>query len=187
MYFKSCFVVEDMARKKAQHLVFSSTGLLPSRHWAERWVCSWCLPTLGRVCLIYMKGILLSSGRRSGGNTLRAAAKGGEQGGAGSHPTHRRLHRWGVSVYPAPPGGTPRRRWGGLEIWGDALVVLPNSTDMFLLIGCNFFSLRWYLLCLITDIAGCWGSRALPLSFYCRSARAGKTAELIFALAFPSV
>lgn len=65
-----------------------------------------------------MKGILLSSGRHSGGNTLRAAAKGGEQGGAGFHPTHHRLHRWGVSVSPAPPGGTPCRRWGGSRFGG---------------------------------------------------------------------
>lgn len=98
---------------------------------------------------------------------------------------------------PAPSLGClrlPSTTWrdplpalGGLEIRGDALVVLPNSTDMFFLINCNFSSLHWYLLCLITDIAGCWGSRVLPLSFYYCSARAGKTSELIFALAFPSV
>lgn len=62
-----------------------------------------------------MKGILLSSGRHSGGNTCRAAAKGGERRVlAPTHPPARRqLRGRGVSPFlqhhlagpPQAPGG----------------------------------------------------------------------------------
>lgn len=78
MWFKSCFVVGDMAWKNRSaawylaHPGFHRRGVEqkdePARDVYPQWV---------RVCLIYMKGIPLSSGRHSGENTLGAAAREG--------------------------------------------------------------------------------------------------------------
>lgn len=86
-------------------------------------------PPWARVCPIYMKGILLSSGRHSGGNTLGAAARAGA-GDAPSLPPSlaRSLRRGrGLSVPPAPSSGTPaapggcrsrrKRRWSLQGAW----------------------------------------------------------------------
>lgn len=82
MCVKSCFAVEVMARKNLSQSYFEQAGsyLLCIEQQGES--AHDVYPPWAPVCLIYMKGILLSSGRRSGGDTFRAAAKGGEGSGA---------------------------------------------------------------------------------------------------------
>lgn len=74
-----------MAWKKAHQLI-SATGLSPSRRRAERWVCSWCLPTLG-PCLpnIYERDpvIIRQAFRRK---HFESRSRGGERGDAASLP-----------------------------------------------------------------------------------------------------
>lgn len=103
MCFKSCFVVDEMVRKKAQQLVFCPTRLLPSGHRAERWVCSWCLPTLG-PCLpnIYERDpvIIRQAFRRKhfwSGSQGRGAE--GERGMLA--PTHPPTAGWAAGVSPS--------------------------------------------------------------------------------------
>lgn len=81
-------------------------------------------PPWARVCPTYMKGILLSPGRHSGGNTLGAAAR--EGSGVRCLPRSPRRGR-GLSVSPAPSSGTPaaaggcgsraKRRWSHPGAW----------------------------------------------------------------------
>lgn len=139
-------------------------------------------PPWARVCLIYMKGVLLSPGRHSGGNTSSPEEPGGD---AGSHPPPpaRRSGclRLSSTTKRHPPAGP-----GGLRFRGSHRWFYQKSMDVskHYLVDGNFSGPPWSPLLSGADIAGYRGSRGLPLGFYSRSA--GKTAELIFASALPS-
>lgn len=123
---KAALLLERWPEKKHSAAYFAQPGF--HRHGVEQKDGSArdVYPPWARVCLIYMKGILLSSGRHSGGNALGAA------GGEGSGGCRAR----GLSVLPAPSSGTPRVP--GLEIQGNAPVVSPKSMDVSRLVAVIF-------------------------------------------------
>lgn len=182
---KAALLLETLPDKKLVSLLFRATGLSPPRRRAERWVCPWCLPTLG-PCLpnIYERDpvIVRQAFRRKHSGSR-------SQGGSGGCSLPRSLGpRGAAGVCPSLQhhlAGPPRLP--GAADPGESAGGLTKEPGYGWPRGWNPPRLGWYLPRSPMDTTGQRGSPLLPPGFCCCSQRVRKTAVPIFALASPSV